>query len=55
MLHLSPDDFWRATPHELSAALEMIAEVRGGAGTRRSGKLGADDVAELQAMLKGAP
>jgi hypothetical protein len=54
VLHLAPDAFWAATPHEIAAAVEMVTEIRAGTGARQGKRLDEDDIAELQAMLAAA-
>lgn len=54
MLHLAPDAFWAATPHEIAAAVEMLTEIRAGEGAGHAKRLDEDDVAELRAMLAAA-
>jgi hypothetical protein len=51
VLHLAPDDFWRATPHELAAGAEVVVEARGGPRSVQRRSLDAADIAELRALL----
>jgi hypothetical protein len=54
VLHLAPDAFWAATPHEIAAAVETLREIRTGSGARQARRLDEADIAGLQAMLAAA-